>query len=196
MIESKESLKLREIFLRLARLFTTHPDEMKVEVNHSGDLITMSCHSHCEDSAKLIGGGASTFRAMISILNLAAMKMNHRFYLSRIKDIRGTVMPSCPPGFKRNGNWPQMEIMKAFQQTCEDILHLPFEAEYAHVQRISSFINLTVEPAEPIDENHLEDAMTILFLAISRSNGHQIKVLVEKKGSLNHETNLASSTRR
>lgn len=184
MNDTKESLKLREIFLRLAWLFTENQADLSVEINQAGKLVTLSPKAHCDDAAKLIGGGGANFRAMINVLSAAATKIGVSFYLAKVKDIRGSVAGPKPPKTSRK-DWPKEVVMNAFRLTCADIFRRPFEVEYSHQPDDTTIIELTVED---VDFNAaLGDGLSILFCAIGFSNGREIKVEMQKKEVCAHE---------
>lgn len=189
MNDTKESLKLQEIFLRLAKMFTVHHDLLTVEANHAGDFVTLSPRAHSEDASKLVGTGGANFRALINVLNVAAARLGVRFYLARIKDIRGTEKPATQPRFMAVPNWPKNEIMALFRKTCADLLDQPFETEWEHQKGDTSFIDLKVSSAEQISlpDEQLADGLSIIFNAIGMSHGRKLRVSLERKGRPNHD---------
>ena len=195
--DTKESLKLQEIFLRLARMFTVHHDLLTVEANHAGDFVTLSPRAHSEDASKLVGSGGANFRALINVLNVAAARLGVRFYLARVKDVRGTEKPQRQPPFKADPNWPKDEIMALFRQTCADLFDQPFTTEWSHQSGDTSFIELELAAGERISlpDEQLADGLSIVFNAIGMSHHRKLRVSLERKGSP-HEAIESHAARR
>lgn len=185
MNETKESQKLKAVFLRLARGFTTKHNMLSCESNHQGDFVTLSPRAHRDDAPKLVGSGASTFRAMINVLTVVANNLGVKFYLSRIKDVAGTEPDANQPPFYTDENWPKDAIMTTFNETCAELFREPYTAEWNHQSGGKSEIELELSPSERlcVADAQLEDGLSILFNAIGKSNGRVLRVTLKRKGS-------------
>lgn len=186
MNDTKESLKLAQIYRSLAEMFTEHHQFLNVEANQQGNFISISPRAHKDDAAKLVGGGGETFHAMKVVLGCAADKLGVRFHLARVKDDHRTEKSDDLPPPVVDPLWPHERILALFRETCASVFKLGFEAEWEHQTRSKSVLKLVLSGDEvtPIPVDVVKDKLDVIFKAIGSANGHIIRVEVEK-GNLN-----------
>ncbi len=189
MLETKESLRLKNLFLELARGFTSDHKNLTVEHAQSGQMITLSPRASNDDVGKLVGTGGAVFTALRDVLLVAARKNGFEFYLARVKAARGTVAGEMKR-FKASKVWPQEELLDAFKLLCGELFTRDWVAGYRHEADESVLVvHLSDEEKiatccgseqKPMADSQLADAMTIVMRVLGTCRGRLLSVEIER----------------
>ena len=158
---------------RLLVEMVSHPENLLVESRLLSASMTITLQAHAADTARLIGEGAMTYRAINIIMRAVGAQLGTRISIPPVRE--PVVGEPERYKFTANPDWPKDRILELLADTVRACFCFPDAISIApdhDDDNITTTAEITVsrsEPAELVDA--LQKSLTRVFDAIGRNHG-------------------------
>lgn len=180
-----DPLPIIALLRRILEGIVAHKKDLVIDYRKTlSRSMTITLQAHLADTARLIGEGALTYRAISALVGAIGGQRGIRINIPPVKE--PVVGEPERYKFTANPDWPKVEIAQLLEDTCKAVFCHPevIAIAYDHDdENITSTAEVTVSRSEPADVvSALKTALGRVFDAIGRNHGRLLVVDVIASG--------------